>query len=87
MGAWTLIACWVGIIRCYSMDWYPTFATFAGIKVPSSRVIDGRDLAPLLKGETKFVPAQHEEIAQCGRSAQAFLEPGGEWKEIIPRHE
>ena len=36
-----------------AMDWYPTLATFAGIKVPEGRVIDGRDISPLLKGETK----------------------------------
>ena len=40
------------------MDWYPTLATFASIEVPEDRVIDGRDLSPLLKGETKFVPGQ-----------------------------
>ena len=33
-----------------AMDWYPTLATFAGIKVPKGRVIDGRDISPLLKG-------------------------------------
>ena len=40
-----------------AMDWYPTLATFAGIEVPQGRVIDGRDISPLLKGETKGVPA------------------------------
>ena len=39
-----------------AMDWYPTLATFAGIKVPQERVIDGRDISPLLKGETETVP-------------------------------
>jgi len=39
-----------------AMDWYPTLATFAGIKVPEGRVIDGRDISPLLKGETSIVP-------------------------------
>lgn len=39
-----------------AMDWYPTLATLAGIKIPEGRVIDGRDMSPLLKGETKIVP-------------------------------
>ena len=39
-----------------AMDWYPTLATLAGVKVPEKAVIDGRDITPLLKGETKFVP-------------------------------
>ena len=40
-----------------AMDWYPTLATFAGIRVPEGRVIDGRDISPLLMGETKVVPS------------------------------
>ena len=40
-----------------AMDWYPTLATFAGIEVPDGHVIDGRDISPLLKGESKLVPA------------------------------
>lgn len=39
-----------------AMDWYPTLATLAGIEIPKGRVIDGRDISPLLKGETKIVP-------------------------------
>ena len=71
-----------------AMDWYPTFATFAGIKVPSSRVIDGRDLAPVLKGETKFVPAPGmKKSLNAGVPFRRSWNPGGEWKEIIPRHE
>lgn len=38
------------------MDWYPPLATFAGIKIPEGRVIDGRDLSPLLEGESPIVP-------------------------------
>ena len=71
-----------------AMDWYPTFATFAGIKVPSSRVIDGRDLAPVLKGETKFVPAPGmKKSLNAGVPFRRSWNPGGEWKEIILRHE
>lgn len=69
-----------------AMDWYPTLATFAGIKVPDGRVIDGRDISPLLKGETKFVPA-----AGMKKSLNATVplrrrwDPAGEWAPIITR--
>ena len=67
-----------------AMDWYPTLATFAGIKVPEGRVIDGRDISPLLKGETKVVP--HPGM---GKSLNASVplrrrwNPPGEWKSLI----
>jgi len=35
-----------------AMDWYPTLASFAGVKVPEDRVIDGRDISPLLFAES-----------------------------------
>ena len=71
-----------------AMDWYPTFATFAGIKVPPSRVIDGRDLAPLLKGDTQFVPAPGmKKSLNADVPLRRTWNPGGEWKEIILRHE
>ena len=34
-----------------SMDFLPTFAGLAGGNVPTDRVIDGKDIAPLMKGE------------------------------------
>jgi arylsulfatase A len=71
-----------------AMDWYPTFATFAGIKVPPSRVIDGRDLAPLLKGKTQFVPAPGmKKSLNADVPLRRTWNPGGEWKEIILRQE
>ena len=49
-----------------AMDWYPTLATLAGISVPEGRVIDGRDITSLLKGDTQFVPAARlEENIKC----------------------
>ena len=71
-----------------AMDWYPAIATLAGIKVPEGRVIDGRDLAPLLKGETKFVPAPGmKKSLNADIPLRRTWSPGGEWKEIILRHE
>ncbi|MHC4915859.1 MAG: sulfatase family protein [Planctomycetota bacterium] len=34
-----------------SMDFLPTFCALAGAKVPDDRIIDGRDVWPLMKGE------------------------------------
>ncbi|GAB6167526.1 hypothetical protein JCM19992_35260 [Thermostilla marina] len=71
-----------------AMDWYPTLATLAGIRVPDGVVIDGRDLAPLLQGKTSTVPA-----AGTGGSLNADIplrrwwDPPREWAELITRDE
>lgn len=62
------------------MDWYPTLATLAGIKVPEGRVIDGRDLSSLLTGNEKK-PLNAE--VPLRRS----WNPLGEWKSLITRDE
>ncbi|MCF7848658.1 MAG: sulfatase [Kiritimatiellales bacterium] len=71
-----------------AMDWYPTFATFAGVKVPEGRVIDGRDIAPLLTGQTETIPAP-----SAGLSLNAAVplrrpwNPPLEWAELITQEE
>ncbi|MFT5522219.1 MAG: arylsulfatase A [Pirellulaceae bacterium] len=71
-----------------AMDWYPSLATLAGIEIPAGPVIDGRDISPLLKGETKVVPAPWN-----GKSLNAKIpmrrrwDPPGEWEPLIKRHE
>ena len=53
------IARWPGVVpantECAELaagfDWYPTFASLAGATLPKDRVIDGRDIMPLLRGE------------------------------------
>ena len=71
-----------------AMDWYPTLATFAGIKVPESSVIDGRDIRPLLKGETKVVPPPG-----MRKSLNALVplrrrwDPPAEWASLVDRNE
>jgi len=72
----------------HAMDWYPTLASFAGIKVPEGRVIDGRDISPLLKGQTKVVP--HAGMKLSINSAVQMRRPwnpDGEWASIIQRNE
>jgi arylsulfatase A-like enzyme len=72
----------------HAMDWYPTLATFAGIKVPEGRVIDGRDISPLLKGETKFVPAAGMQYSlNATIPLRRRWDPPGEWEPIITRAE
>ncbi|MCL2833280.1 MAG: sulfatase [Treponema sp.] len=49
---------WPGVIKpgeckglASSIDFYPTFARLAGAALPADRIIDGKDLQPLMNGE------------------------------------
>jgi arylsulfatase A-like enzyme len=72
----------------HAMDWYPTLATFAEIPIPEGVVLDGRDISPLLAGETQTVPRPEER-----RSLNAEVplrrpwDPPGEWADIVSRDE
>ncbi len=71
-----------------AMDWYPTLATLAGVAVPEGRVIDGRDITPLLKGETQHVPAPGlKQSLNATVPLRRTWNPAAEWAEIIQRHE
>lgn len=71
-----------------AMDWYPTLATLAGIEVPEGRVIDGRDIAPLLKGESKFVPAPGlRKSLNATVPLRRRWDPPSEWASLVKRHE
>lgn len=71
-----------------AMDWYPTLATLAGIKIPEGRVIDGRDLAPLLKGITKIVPTPERQLSlNASVPLRRSWNPPGEWATLISRNE
>lgn len=71
-----------------AMDWYPTLATMARVKIPQGLVIDGRDISPLLKGESKIVPSP-----ELNKSLNATVplrrrwDPPGEWAPLIQRNE
>jgi len=71
-----------------AMDWFPTIATFAGVKVPAGRVIDGRDIHPLLTGRSEIVPPP---AAKMSLNADVPLRrawnPPGEWAGLITRDE
>lgn len=71
-----------------AMDWFPTLATFAGIEVPRDRVIDGRDISPLLRGKTNFVPGPAASDAlNSDVPLRRRWDPPGEWAELVKRHE
>ena len=72
----------------HAMDWYPTLATFAGIEVPDGRVLDGRDIAPLLRGETTAVPDADAKLSlNASIPLRRLWNPPGEWSGMISRDE
>ena len=61
-------------------DWFPTFVKLAGGTVPTDRIIDGCDLAPVLFGTGKRA---NEDMAYIHfRRFQAFR--SGDWKIKLP---
>jgi arylsulfatase A-like enzyme len=44
---------------CTMMDWLPTFANIAGTNVPDDRIIDGKNIWPILSGD-KNAKSPHE---------------------------
>lgn len=71
-----------------AMDWYPTLASLAGIEVPAGRVIDGRDISPVLKGESKFVPPPGmKKSINAAVPLRRRWDPPGEWASLINRYE
>ena len=71
-----------------AMDWYPTLATLAGIRIPDGPVIDGRDLSPLLTGESNVVPAPGlKKSLNADVPLRRRWDPPGEWAPVIKRWE
>ncbi len=69
----------------HAMDWFPTLATLAGIKVPSDRILDGRDLSALLTGKSDGIPTTTSGTINATVPLQRPWDPPGEWKEVISR--
>jgi hypothetical protein len=70
----------------HAMDWYPTLATFAGVRVPEGRVLDGRDISPLLLGQTDQVPPPDAGLSlNAAVPLRRTWEPPGEWRDLISR--
>lgn len=70
----------------HAMDWFPTLASFAGVKVPESRVFDGRDLQPLLTGRTDRIPNPAAGLSlNAGVPLRRPWQPAAEWAELVTR--
>lgn len=62
-----------------SMDFYPTFANMAGAKIPRDRVIDGRDIGPLLTGPAT-AKSPHDAFFYHGALGELAAVRCGKWK-------
>lgn len=63
-----------------ALDWYPTLASFAGIRTPDDLILDGRDLSNHLRGRKK-VPLNGDIFAR------RKYEPSGEWVDWVSPEE
>jgi len=71
-----------------AMDWYPTLATLAGIRVPWKQAIDGRDITPLLTGKSETVPPARLNTALNGKiPLRRKWNHAAESKDIVTRDE
>ena len=71
-----------------AMDWYPTLATLAGIRIPDGPVIDGRDITPVLLGDSESVPAPGSKLSlNASVPLRRRWEPAGEWASLMTRQE
>lgn len=71
-----------------AIDWYPTLATFAGIRVPEGRVIDGRDISLYLRGESKGIPSPTTSGSlNADVPLRRSWDPAGEWEPLFTREE
>ncbi len=66
-----------------TMDLLPTLARLAGAKPPRDRIIDGKDIWPLLAGE-KDAASPHEAFYFYARD-QLEAVRAGDWKLYVPR--
>lgn len=72
----------------HAMDWYPTLASLAGIEIPGGRVLDGRDISPLLSGQTDTIPTPDEGLSlNAAVPLRRAWDPPGEWRSMITRDE
>jgi len=62
-----------------SMDFYPTFANLSGARLPSDRVIDGRDIG-LLLAEPDKAKSPHDAFFYHGNLGELVAVRSGKWK-------
>lgn len=70
-----------------AMDWYPTLASLAGIKIGDDHpIIDGRDLLPMLTGEVDTIPSPEAGLSlNAGVPLRRRWEQGLEWQPYFDR--
>ena len=70
-----------------AMDWYPTLASLAGIKIPEGIVMDGRDLSSLITGKTDEISFSKNNALNATIPLRRYWNPTLEWSERIDREE
>lgn len=71
-----------------AMDWFPSLASLAEIKLPARLIIDGRDISPLLLGTTDTVPdAGSGSALNTAAPLARRWDPPGEWDPLMTREE
>jgi arylsulfatase A-like enzyme len=63
----------------HAMDWYPTLAALAGIKAPPGRVIDGRDISPLVTRQSDQAAALAGNSLNADVPLRRTWTPSAEW--------
>jgi arylsulfatase A len=75
-------------LMAHAMDWYPTLASLAGIKIPEDIVLDGRDLCSFMKGKTeKITFSAQDNSLNAAIPLRRYWNPGREWSERIEQEE
>ena len=65
-----------------NIDIFPTFLNLAGIELPSERVIDGKDIFPVIKNED---PSPHDALFLFNQNRIAGVR-SGPWKLVVETH-
>jgi arylsulfatase A len=63
-------------------DLYTTFAKVGGASLPTDRIIDGKDLTPLMRGD-KSAKSPHEKL-YCYENFNLVALRSGKWKLVLP---
>ena len=70
----------------HAMDLFPSLATLAGITVPRDRILDGRDLSPLLQGKcSKISELKNHKTLNSDLINLRPWNPPGEWASLVSR--
>ena len=72
-----------------ALDWFPSLATAAGIKIGEEHpIIDGRDLWPMLTGEVDGIPSPEADLSlNAGMPLRRRWEPRLEWEEYFTQED